>query len=67
MPTIKGKYPMLRTNTKPNQLIKHTKIYYCVVVLVFCKFCAVPTEMVYTELPQSRGTLSTSKTRTTLV
>ena len=67
IPTMKGKYSVLRTNTKPNQLFKHTKIYYCVAFLVFCKFCAVPTEMVYTELPQSRGTLSNSKWRTTLV
>ena len=34
----RGKYPVLRTNTKPHQLINHTKISYFTAVLVFCKF-----------------------------
>ena len=36
----KGKYPVLRTNTKPHQLIKHAKISHSVVSLVFREsFC----------------------------
>ena len=38
IPSRKGKYPMLRTNTKPHQLIKHAKISYSIVSLVFRKF-----------------------------
>ena len=38
IPSGKGKYPMLRTNTKPHQLIKHAEISYLIVSLVFCKF-----------------------------
>ena len=34
----KGKYPVLRTNAKPQQLIKHTKISYSIASLVFRKF-----------------------------
>ena len=37
IPSRKGKYPMLRTNTKPHQLIKHAKISYSIVPLVFRK------------------------------
>ena len=37
-PTRKGKYPVLRTNVKPQQLIKHTKISYSIASLVFHKF-----------------------------
>ena len=36
-----GKYPVLRTNTKPQQLIKHTKISYSIASLVFRKFSCV--------------------------
>ena len=32
------RYPVLTTNTKPHQLIKHAKSSYSVVSLVFCKF-----------------------------
>ena len=35
IPSGKGKYSMLRTNTKLHQLIKHTKISYSIVSLVF--------------------------------
>ena len=38
IPSRKGKYPMLRTNTKPCQLIKHAKISYSIVSLVFHNF-----------------------------
>ena len=34
----KGKHPVLRTNAKPQQLIKHTKISYPIPSLVFFKF-----------------------------
>ena len=37
-PTRKGKYSVLRTNTKPQQLIKHTEISYSTATLVFRKF-----------------------------
>ena len=35
---MEGKYPTLRINTKPRQLIKHAKISYSIVSLVFRKF-----------------------------
>ena len=37
-PSRKGKYTTLRTNTKPHQLIKHAKVSYSIVSLVFRKF-----------------------------
>ena len=36
--TKKGTYPVLRANTKPQQLIKHTKIFCSIALLVFRKF-----------------------------
>ena len=41
MPTRKGKYPVLRANTMPQQYIKHTKISYSRASLVFGKFSCV--------------------------
>ena len=42
IPIRKGKCPMLRTNTKPQQLIKHSKISYSIASLVFRKFlCSI--------------------------
>ena len=38
IPAKRGKYPVLRTNTKPHQPIKHPKISYPLVSLVFHKF-----------------------------
>ena len=38
IPPRKGKYPMLRKNTKPHQLIKHAKVFYSLASLVFRKF-----------------------------
>ena len=38
IPLRKGKYPVLRTNAKPRQLIKHAEISYFIVWLVLCKF-----------------------------
>ena len=38
IPTRKGKYPVLRTNMKPQQLTKHTKIFYFLASHVFHKF-----------------------------
>ena len=51
-PSRKGKYTMLRTNTKPHQLIKHAKVSYSIVSLVFRKFscCTYQNDL-------SRGTL----------
>ena len=37
IPSRKGKYLVLKTNTKPHQLIKDVKISYCIVSLVFRK------------------------------
>ena len=37
IPTRKGKYPVIRTNAKPQQLIKHAKISYSIASLVFRK------------------------------
>ena len=39
--TKKGKYPVRRTNTRPQQLIEHTKISYSIASLVFRKFSCV--------------------------
>ena len=38
IPSRKGKYPMLKTNTKPHQLIKHAEISYSIASLAFHKF-----------------------------
>ena len=38
IPTRKEKYPVLRTNMKPQQLTKHTKIFYFLASHVFHKF-----------------------------
>ena len=38
IPSSKGKHPVLRTNTKPHQLIKHPHISYSVVSLAFRRF-----------------------------
>ena len=57
----KGKYPMLRTNTQPHQLIKHTEISYSIVSLVFRKFLYRTYRNVLNQVPQSWRTLNTSK------
>ena len=61
IPSRKGKYPMLRTNAKPRQLIKHAKISYSIVSLVFRKFSYRIYRNGVNRVPQSWGTLSTSK------
>ena len=38
IPSRKGKYPMLRKNTKPHQLIKHAKVFCSIASLLFRKF-----------------------------
>ena len=60
--TRKGEYQqkngntLVRTNTKPEQLIKHTKISYYIASLIFCKFlCDAYRNGL------NRGTPSTSK------
>ena len=42
----KGKYPLLSTNMKPQQLVKHTKISYLIATLYSANFRTSPTEMV---------------------
>lgn len=37
----KGKYPVLGTNMRSQQIIKHTKMSYCIAWLVFCKFLCI--------------------------
>ena len=61
IPSRKGKYPMLRTNTKPHQLIKHAKISYSIVSLVFPKFLYRTYQNGLNWAPQSWGTPSISK------
>ena len=57
----KGKYPMSRTNTKLYQLIKHAKISYSVISIVFRKFWYRTYQNGLNRVPQSWGTPSTSK------
>ena len=61
IPSRKGKYPMLRTNTKPRQPIKHAKISYSIVSLVFRKFLYRTYRNGLHQVSQSWGTLGTSK------
>ena len=61
IPSRKMKYSMLRTNTKPRQLIKHAKISYSIVSLVFLKFLYRTHRNGLNQVPQSRGTPSISK------
>ena len=61
IPSRKGKYPMLRTNTKPHQLIKHAKISYSIVSLVFRKFLYRTYRNGLNQSTQSWGTPSTPK------
>ena len=44
--TRKEKYPVLRTNTKPQQLLKHTTISYLMVSLAFRELCTSPAKIV---------------------
>ena len=39
IPSRKGKYPVLKTNTKPHQLIKHATISYFILSPEYLKFC----------------------------
>ena len=57
----KGEYPMLRTNTKPHQLIKHAKISYSIFSFVFCQFLCRTYRNGLNRVPQSWGTPSISK------
>ena len=57
----KGEYPVLRTNTKPCQLIKHAKISYSITPLLFCKFLYWTYQNGLHQVPQNWGTPSTSK------
>ena len=60
--TIKeGKYPMVRTNTKPHQFIMHIKILYSIVSLVFGKFSYRTYRNGLNQASQSWGTPSISK------
>ena len=61
IPSRKGKYPMLRTNTKPHQLIKRAKISYSIVSLVFRRLLYRTYRNSLNWVPQRWSTLSTSK------
>ena len=60
IPSRKGKYPKLRTNTKPHQL-KHVNISYSIASLVFRKFLYRTYRTGLNRAPQSWGTPSPSK------
>ena len=61
IPSRKGKYPMLRTNKKLCQLIKHAKISYSITPLLFCKFLYWTYQNGLHQVHQNWGTPSTSK------
>ena len=61
IPSRKEKYPMFRKNAKPHQLIKHAKISYSIVSLVFRKFSYRTYRNGLNQVPQSWGTPSISK------
>ena len=61
IPSRKGKYPMLRTNTKPHQLIKHPKISYSIVSVVFRKFSYRTYRNGLNQVTQGWGAPSISK------
>ena len=61
IPSRKGKWPMLRTNAKPHQVIKHAKISYSIVSLVFCKLSYWAYRNGRNRLLQSWGIPSISK------
>ena len=61
IPSRKKKYPMLKINTKPRQLIKHAEISYSIVSLVFRKFLYRTYRNGLNQSTQSWGTPSTPK------
>ena len=61
IPLRNGKYPILKTNTKPHHLIKHAKISYCIALLVFHKFSYRTHRNGLYQVPQSWGSPSISK------
>ena len=61
IPSRKGKYPMVRRNTKPHQVIKRAKTSYSIVSLVFCKFSYLTYRNGLNRVPQGWVTPSTSK------
>ena len=60
-PSREGKHPMLRTNTKHHQFIRHAKISYSIVSLLFSKFSYRTYPNGLNRVPQGWSTLSTSK------
>ena len=61
MPIRKGNTLCWESVQSLTDLIKHTNSFYSIQFLVFQRFCAYPTIMVYTEVPQSCSTASSSK------
>ena len=55
IPTRKGKYHVLRTNAKPQNLLNHTKISYSIASLVFGKFSYLKAEVF--QVPQKVRTV----------
>ena len=60
-PSRRGKYPILRTNSNPRQLIKHAKISYSIASPVFPKFSYRTSRNGLHQVSQSWGIPSTSK------
>ena len=60
-PSRRGKYPILRTNSNPRQLIKHAKISYSIASPVFPKFSYRTYRNGLHQVSQSWGIPSTSK------
>ena len=61
IPSRKGIYLILKTNTKPHHLIKHAKISYAIASLVFRKFSNRTYRNGLNQMPQSWGIPSISK------
>ena len=61
MPIRKGNTLCCESVQSLTDLIKHTSSFYSIQFLVFHRFCAYPTIMVYTEVPESCSTVSSSK------
>ena len=61
IPSRKGKYPILKTNTKPHHLIKHAETSCSITSLVFRKFSYRTYGNGLNQMPQSWGNPSISK------
>ena len=67
IPSKKGKYPILKTNTKPRHLIKYAKVPYSIASLVFRKSSYRTYQNGLNQMPQSWVIRVSQKIRTMLV